>query len=102
MATYLNKRNGKLATLVSEDSKFKTVLLQYEDGSNTNVSIPTLKRWLKKLDTTNADPDTLRSYKKHIEANGLYVYGFVCADNKEGFERMQNLDEVAHIVVDVE
>jgi len=50
----------------------------------------------------NADPDTLRSYKKHIEANGLYVYGFVCADNKEGFERMQNLDEVAHIVVDVE
>ena len=50
----------------------------------------------------NADPDTLRSYKKHIEANGLYVYGFVCVDNKEGFERMQNLDEVAHIVVDVE
>jgi len=50
----------------------------------------------------NADPDTLRSYKKHIEANGLYIYGFVCADSKEGFERMQNLDEVAHILVDIQ
>ena len=66
MAAYLNKRNGKLATLVSEDSKFKTVLLQYEDGSTTNVSIPTFKRWWKCVDTTNADPDTLTD-EEHVE-----------------------------------
>lgn len=46
---YKNTRNSRIASLVSEDSKFKTVLLEYEDGSTVSVSQSTFKRWWKKV-----------------------------------------------------
>ena len=50
---YINKRNGKVATKdeASYNDKTKTVIMVYEDGSNTTVSESTLKRWWKKLDS---------------------------------------------------
>lgn len=47
-----------------------------------------------------ADPDTLKSYKKHIEEYGLYIYGFVVTEDKTGLEKLQNNADVAHIMID--
>ena len=47
---YVNKKNGKVATVVSEDEKCKTVILEYEDNSTTCVTTSTLKRWWKKFE----------------------------------------------------
>lgn len=56
---YQNKRNGKVASLISEDSKFKTVLLEYEDGSTVSVSQSTLKRWWKQLSAEATNPEDI-------------------------------------------
>lgn len=48
---YVYNRNGstRTADLISEDAKFKTVLLQYEDGKTTSISLATFKRWWKPI-----------------------------------------------------
>ena len=51
---YQNKRNGEVAKLVQMDDKFKTVLLEKEDGKTVNVTFSTFKRWWKRLDTVEA------------------------------------------------
>lgn len=47
---YQNKKNGKVATLVEQNEKFKTVMLEFEDGSSQSITSSTFKRWWKKLD----------------------------------------------------
>ena len=42
-----NQNNPKVATLVSEDAKFKTVMLQIEGEKPFTISLPTFKRWWK-------------------------------------------------------
>lgn len=50
MATkYINKRNGKVAEILKQDQTKGTVILVFEDGSNTCVTTGTLKRWYKEL-----------------------------------------------------
>ncbi len=55
---------------------------------------------VKMLIDGNADPDTLKSYKKHIEQYGLYIYGFVVSEDKSGLEKLLNSNDVAHVIVD--
>lgn len=47
---YFNKRNGKVAKLVSHDDKFKTSILEFEDGSTVNITDATIKRWYKVME----------------------------------------------------
>lgn len=46
---YENRKTGKIATLDQMNEKFKTVLLVFEDGTNTTISTSTLKRWWKEI-----------------------------------------------------
>lgn len=48
---YMNKRNGKVFELVSQDEKYKTVMLQ-EEGQEKAITCTTstFKRWYKKLE----------------------------------------------------
>lgn len=48
---YQNKRNNRIAAVVEENSKFNTVLLQFEDDkSTTSITTSTLKRWWRKIE----------------------------------------------------
>ena len=49
MATtmYKNQRNGKVATLISQDSKTGNVMLEFPDGKTIDQSPSTFKRWWK-------------------------------------------------------
>lgn len=47
---YENTRNHKVGTLVEQNDKTKTVILEFEDGTSTAVTFSTLKRWWKKLE----------------------------------------------------
>ena len=44
-----NQNNTKVATLISEDSKFKTVMLQIDGEKPFSISIPTFKRWWRPI-----------------------------------------------------
>lgn len=68
---YMNKKTGAIAELVQESEKFKTVLLVYEDGNDTQISMSTLKRWWKKLpeeETTEQEPDVANEIALDFEA----------------------------------
>lgn len=52
---YQNRKNNKIATLAREDAERKTVILEFEDGSNTTVTTSTLKRWWKKIDDADTE-----------------------------------------------
>ena len=54
---YQNRKNNKIATLVSEDARCKTVILEFEDGSNTKITTSTLKRWWKALPEEEVSDD---------------------------------------------
>ena len=54
------------------------------------------------IDDENATPEVLQKYKDVIEKNGLYIYGFVCSEDKANIERIMALAEVAHVNVDVQ
>lgn len=57
-ARYRNTKNGRVAVVVQEDLKCKTVLLQYEDdGKETQVATSTLKRWWEELDEDDEEVD---------------------------------------------
>ncbi len=48
---YQNKKNNRFATVIEENPKFNTVLLQFEDDkSTTSITTSTLKRWWKKIE----------------------------------------------------
>lgn len=48
---YVNKRNGKMVELISQDDKFKTVMLQeVETGKAFTATTSTFKRWYKKME----------------------------------------------------
>lgn len=48
---YQNKRNNRIAVIIEENSKFNTVLLQFEDdNSTTSITTSTLKRWWRKIE----------------------------------------------------
>lgn len=49
---YQNKRNGKITSNVTFDEKFKTYLVEFEDGTSTSVSVSTFKRWYKQVEGT--------------------------------------------------
>ena len=46
---YQNRKNGKVAELVSTNEKFKTVRLRYEDGTERDYTTSTLGKSFKKL-----------------------------------------------------
>lgn len=47
---FINKKNGRVATVERRDEKCGTVILMYEDGQGgTTVTTATLKRWWKKV-----------------------------------------------------
>ena len=46
---YQNRKNGKVAELVSTNEKFKTVRLRYEDGTERDYNTSTLGKSFKKL-----------------------------------------------------
>ena len=48
---YINKKNFRIATVISEDTKCKTVMLQFaDDGSVVPITTATLKRWWKPVE----------------------------------------------------
>lgn len=73
MATtmYKNQRNGKVATLISQDSKTGNVMLEFPDGKTIDQSPSTFKRWWKAIaddqqDAQAAEPvqETVKPAKK--------------------------------------
>lgn len=62
---YLNKRNGKVAELIQENEKFKTVLIKYEDDKESTVTISTLKRWWKPLSEEEVEKEEVSSDGTH-------------------------------------
>jgi hypothetical protein len=59
---YVNKKNGKKAKLLSKDDKYKTVVLEVQDGNETraiSITTSTLKKWWRVLHadgTVEPDP----------------------------------------------
>ena len=60
MMKYMNKRNGKVFELVSQDEKYKTVMLQ-EEGQEKAITCTTstFKRWYKKLEEGQEMPELM-------------------------------------------
>lgn len=55
---YENKRTGKIVNLVSEDKKFKTVLIEdVETKETTAISKPTFSRWYKVIGSDESEED---------------------------------------------
>lgn len=52
---YENRRNGSIGTIVEENEKSKTVILELEDGKTVSISTSTLKRWWKKVKEEEAE-----------------------------------------------
>jgi len=46
---FINVRNNQKATLISEEPKFKTVILQFEDGTTKSLTTATIKRWYREV-----------------------------------------------------
>lgn len=57
---YINKRNGKVFEFVSQDEKYKTVMLQ-EEGQEKAITCTTstFKRWYKKLEEGQEMPEVM-------------------------------------------
>jgi len=50
MATkYMNKKNNKVMEIIKEDEKRGTMIIQFEDGTNSSITTGTFKRWYKKV-----------------------------------------------------
>lgn len=66
---YENIKNGKRGTIIKEDTKAKTVILQLEDGTNVPYTTSTLKRWWKRVDLQEAEvqEETTVQEVEHIE-----------------------------------
>ncbi len=47
---YQNRRNGKVVKVVEQNEKFKTVIIEFEDGKTQNITTSTFKRWYKKVE----------------------------------------------------
>ncbi len=64
---YINKETKKEATLIEENKRFKTVMLEYEDGQTTIMTTSTLKRLWKEVKepepTITADEYFIRQKK---------------------------------------
>ena len=86
---YENKRTGKIVNLVSEDKKFKTVLIQdVESGETTAISKPTFSRWYKIVgsgesveeetvqeeDTSKEEPESKEPVDRDALTNELLEY----------------------------
>ena len=67
---YTNKRNGQVAKLVEQDDKFKTVILEMEDGSTKSISTATLKRWWVK---TEVEEPVVENEAKGV---GPFIYAY--------------------------
>lgn len=98
---YQHKKNGKIVTLVETREKYKTVLLEFEDGSTQDVTIPTFKRWWKKLEEVEQEPvieekpapveevvpvvkekETVKKVgRKHREISGTVIELLKCVDS---------------------
>ena len=51
MATkYMNKKNNKVMEIIKEDEKRGTMIIQFEDGTNSSITTGTFKRWYKKVE----------------------------------------------------
>ena len=70
MMKYMNKRNGKVFELVSQDEKYKTVMLQEEgQEKQTTCTTSTFKRWYKKLEEGQEMPEPMTD--EQVEAQLL-------------------------------
>lgn len=67
---YINKRNGKVFEFVSQDEKYKTVMLQ-EEGQEKAITCTTstFKRWYKKLEQGQEMPESMTD--EQVEAQLL-------------------------------
>ena len=59
---YQHKKNGKVVTLLETNEKYKTVMVQPESSDDHNgkpydMTIPTFKRWWKKVDEEDISSD---------------------------------------------
>lgn len=54
---YQHKKNGKIVTIIERNEKYKTVMIEFEDGSTQSVTEPTFKRWWKKIDDEDISSD---------------------------------------------
>lgn len=69
---YQHKENRILATLVSENEKFKTVDLELSDGTMKQITTSTLKRWWKAIpeeETTEQETKTSNDISNDIAAD---------------------------------
>jgi hypothetical protein len=53
---YENRKNGRIATVIREDTKYAAMELQYDDdGKMQRIAMSTLKRWWKKVEETEQE-----------------------------------------------
>jgi len=64
---YINKRNGKITANVTFDEKFKTYALEFEDGSNTVVTVSTFKRWYAPVADSTEEQDVCADGTSYAE-----------------------------------
>lgn len=71
MARIINTKNGRIATIISEDAtKCKTVMVQFEDtGKTEEYSSSTIKRWWKKIEETSEHEETVNDISNAIMAD---------------------------------
>ena len=62
---YTNKRNGKVVELVEMNEKYKTVMLQEGSEKPFTVTTSTFKRWYKKIEEQEVDPQR-EDYEEYL------------------------------------
>lgn len=86
---YQHTKNGTVANLIESNEKFKTVLLEYEDGTTHNISTSTLKRWWKEMDDDVAGDGTpFSDVMKEIISDEEYIKEVMDAKKEAGVEIM--------------
>lgn len=83
---YQNRKNGKVAELVSMNEKFKTVRLRYEDGTERDYTTSTLGKSFKKL----AEEETVAVAEPVVEEKEAEEVAPVVEDVEEKQEDKKN------------
>lgn len=82
MVKYENKKNFKVAKVVSVDERAKTFMLEYDDGTTTVASSSTFKRWWKKIEVEDEQlvAEEVATIKKTEDVEAPVISNAIVAD----------------------
>lgn len=107
---YQHKKNGKIVTLLETNEKYKTVMVQPESSDDHNgkpydMTIPTFKRWWKKIEDEDISSDGTpysQVMKEIIRDEEQEVKAIMDAKRAAGVEIMELDPEKVEIVSESE